>query len=136
MDKLPGFENLLSQETKMTLIYVEGYVVRNDGEIDDTFIYHEKYGSFINDLNRGGLTIPGDSACQWSFCTYVTFREVAAHTCRKSLCNILMMIFEFYRLNMNRGHAMIMSNILFKNHCHLYSPRSPKEVKQKVLKLS
>ena len=53
MDKLPEFENLLSQETKMTLIYVAGYVVRNDGEIDDTFTYHEKYGSFINDLNRG-----------------------------------------------------------------------------------
>ena len=60
----------------MALIYVAGYVVRNDGEIDDTFTYHDKYGAFIDDLNRGGLTIPGDSAGQWSFCSYVTFREV------------------------------------------------------------
>ena len=67
MDKLPEFENLLSQDTKMALTYVAGYVVRNDGEIDDTFTYHNKYGAFIDDLNRGGLTITGDSACQWSF---------------------------------------------------------------------
>ena len=64
----------------MALIYVAGYVVRNDGEIDDTFTYHDKYGAFIDDLNRGGLTIPGDSAGQWSFYSYVTFREVITTT--------------------------------------------------------
>ena len=57
-------------------------------------------------LNRGGLTIPGDTACQWSSYSYVTFREVADYTCRKSLCNILIMISEFHGLNMNTGRPI------------------------------
>ena len=40
-----------------------------------------------------------------------------------------------YGLNMQRKHGMIMANVLFKNYCHLYSPRSEKEPKQKFLKL-
>ena len=39
-----------------------GYVVRkNIDGFEDTYIYHEKYGDFINDVNRGCLKIPGDS---------------------------------------------------------------------------
>ena len=37
---------------------------------------------------------------------------------------------------LERRHGMIMANILFNNHAHLYTPRSSKERKQKSLKLS
>ena len=115
----------------MALIYIAGYIVRND-YTDDTFKWHKKYGAFVNDLNRCGLTLQEDSACQWSFYCYVMFRVVANHT---SLRNILMIISEFYGYNMERKHGMVMSNILFNNQSHLYNPLSSKERKQKILKL-
>ena len=57
-------------------------------------------------------------------------------TCRTSFCNLLMIISEYRKLNMdgNDGNAMV--NILFKNQSCLYSPRSEREPKQKMLKLS
>ena len=57
-------------------------------------IYHEKYGDFINDVNRGGLKIPGDSFCQWTIFSYIVFHEVVNDCCRT--CNLLMMMAEFY----------------------------------------
>ena len=76
-------EACLSTDTKMGLLYVAGYVIRNDMESqDDTFMYHEKYGDFTDNLNRGGLKIPGDSVCQWTFYSYIMFHEVVNDTCR------------------------------------------------------
>ena len=133
-DSLPKLEERLLDDTKMLLVYIAGYVVRND-DIEDTVEFFREYGAFYNDLNRGGLKIPGDSTCQWSFNSHVMIREVVLSTCRTSLCNILMVISEFYGLNMERRHEMTMANILFNNHAHLYTPRSSKERKQKALKL-
>ena len=134
-DKLPELENDLAMDTKMALFHIAGYIVRKDEVSDHTFSYHEKYGNFTDDLNRGGLQIPGDSACQWIFYCYIMFHEVVNAVCRTSLCNLLMSISDFYGLNMQRKHGMIMANVLFKNYCYLYSPRSEKEPKQKNLKL-
>ena len=53
-------------------------------------IYHEKYGDFNNDVNRGGLKIPGDSVCQWTIFSYIVVNDC----CRA--CNLLMMMAEFY----------------------------------------
>ena len=38
---------------------------------------------------------------QWSYYCYVIFCEVANHTCRNSLCNILMIISEYYGFNLD-----------------------------------
>ena len=64
------------------------------------------------------------------------FCKVANNTFISSLCNLMMLISESYQLNMNRKHGVILSNMFLKNHCSLYSPRSEKEPKQKILKLS
>ena len=94
-DKLPELENDLSMDTKMALFHIAGYIGRKDEVSDDTFSYQEKYGNFTDDLNRGGLQIPGDSACQWIFYCYIMFHEVANAVCRTSLCNLLMSISDF-----------------------------------------
>ena len=47
-----------------------------------------------------------------------------------------MLLSEFYELNMDKKHGNILANILTKNHVNLYSLRSAKEPKQKILKLS
>ena len=62
LDNLPELESSLSVDTIMTLVYIAGYVVRNDDDdVDDTYFYWKN----TNEMDRGGLTIPGDSACQW-----------------------------------------------------------------------
>ena len=112
LDNLPELESSLSVDTIMALVYIAGYVVRNDDDaVDDTHFYFEKYGSFTNEMNRGGLTIPGDSACQLVIYSYVMFHQVVDYSSRTYLCNVLMVVSELYKFNMNRSHAFILSNI-------------------------
>ena len=62
-DNLPELENILSIDVKMSLIYIAGYVVRNDKDSDDSYFYYEKFRYFTDKINRGGLTVPGDFVC-------------------------------------------------------------------------
>ena len=81
---LAKLEETLDMDTKMALIYSAGYIIRKDIESDGSQEYYKKYGSFTDNLNRGGLSIPGDSACQWTIFSYIFFTVVADHVCRKS----------------------------------------------------
>ena len=67
-DKLPELEESLPTDIKMSLVYIAGYICRNDNESDDTKLYFEKFGSFTESINRGGLHIPNDNVCQ--FCIF------------------------------------------------------------------
>ena len=116
----------------MSLIYIAGYVVRNDEDSDDSYFYYEKFRYFTDEINCGGLTVPGDFVCQWVIYRYIMFCEVADNTCISSLCNLRILILESYQLNMNRKHGVILLKIFLKNYCSLYSPRSEKEPKQKI----
>ena len=57
----------------MSLVYIAGYLTRNDAELSEdqmlerTTFYYQKYGKFTNALDRGGLNIPSDYCCQWTF---------------------------------------------------------------------
>ena len=137
-NKLPELEDSLANDVKESLLYVAGYVVRRDSDdhVEDTFSYYDKYGDFTKELNRGGLKIPSDSVCQWVFYSYIMFQQVVNDTCRTSLCKLLMMIAEFFDFDLKRNHGLILANVLFNNYVHLYSPRSSRELKQKVIKLS
>lgn len=136
-EKLSELDGSLSADVKMTLVYISGYILKKHPMIDseDTCFYYNSFGNFLKDLNRGGLTIPGDNVCQWVFYGYIMFSEVKSSTCRKSLTIILKKISEFYDLKIENIHCTKLSNIFFNNHCHLYTPRSSRERKQKVLKL-
>ena len=133
---LPNLEKSLPDEDKRSLVNFAGYLCRHDEESSDTKIYYRKYGHFTESINRGGLAIPSDSVCQFCMFSYILFHEIVNKTCRKSLTNALMSIWESYSLNMEKKHGKILSNILFNNHSKLFCPRSTKEPKQKVLKLS
>ena len=64
-DNLPEFENHLPRETKMALVYIAGYVARHeDHSPEDTFMYYEKYGHFLSDMNRGSSKTPHGSVCE------------------------------------------------------------------------
>ena len=141
-DSLPEMEGSIPQETKMSLVYIAGYITRNDKELSEnellglTTFYHKKFGSITDSLDRGGLNIPSDCACQWTFFCFILFNVVKDKVCRKSLCNILMSISEFYSFNMEKRHGHILANICFKNFCVNVTPRLGKEPALKMLKLS
>ena len=64
------------------------------------------------------------------------FQCVKDKVCRKSLANIFMIINDMHTFNMERRHGIILANIFFKNYAIELTPRSTKEPKLKVLKLS
>ena len=139
MDFLPEMQSSISKDSMMGLVYIAGFLIAKDKEQineDDSHFYYEKYGSFTVDLNCGSLHISGDSVCKWVIYSYVMFHEIAHHCCRKSLCNVLLIIAELYDLSISDCYPPRLANILFNNHCCLYSPKSTQEPRQKVLKLS
>ena len=87
-------------------------------------------------MDRGGLKIPTDSACQWTFFCYTMFQYVNSKVCRKSLSDIFIKISEFYDFDMTMEHSYTLSNILLKNFCKSETPRTGKEPAMKILKLS
>ena len=91
-DKLADLKNSLSENIKMVLLYIAGYITRNDEKDneDDTTIYYQKYGRLMK--NCGGLNIPTDSLCQWSIFCCIMFTFVKDVTCRRSLSNIFILI--------------------------------------------
>ena len=120
----------------MVLIYIAGYVAEKMIEERTTLTQTFTFRKYTEELNRGGLTLPADEICQWVIYSYIMFHQVVRVVCRTSLLNILMVIAEFHNFNIEKKHGRILSNILFNNHCHLFNPRSSKEPKQKILKLS
>ena len=141
-DHLLFLEDEIDEGTKMSLVHMAGYVTRKDPEKSEeelfttTTFYYQKYGKFTESLDRGGLNIPTDNACQWTFFCFVMFQCVKDKVCRKSLANIFMIINDMHTFNMERRHGIILANIFFKNYAIELTPRSTKEPKLKVLKLS
>ena len=125
----------------MALVYIAGYVTRKVGELteskllDVTTFYFEKYGSYTDKLDRGGLNIPNDCACQWTFFANILFMAVKDKICRKSLSRIFVQISEHHEFGMSEIHSKTLANIFINNYCTANCPRSTKEAKQKVLKL-
>ena len=112
---LATLEESLSKIVKMALVYIAGYVCRND-DVDDSRYYVQEYGDYINELNRGGLSIPGVNMCQWVFYSYALFNHISNSVCRTSLCNVLMMVSEFYSLDkIEKKHGRILSKFFFNN---------------------
>ena len=60
------------------------------------------------------------------------FNAVKDKICRTSLSKLFMMISDSYGLNMKKVHAIILSNVFLKNHCLQSTPRSNKELQQKI----
>ena len=61
-DNLPELENNLSDEVRMSLVYISGYVFKSSGlEEEDTSFYFQKHGSYFKNLDRGGLKSPSAS---------------------------------------------------------------------------
>ena len=141
-NNLEILEDSITKSTKMSLVHIAGYVTRKDPALEEedlmneTMFYYQKFGDYTDTLDRGGLNVPTDSTCQWTFFCYLLFNAVKHEVCRTSLTNLFMAVSTMHSFNMKRHHGRILSNIFFKNHCVQNSPRSTKEARQKVIKLS
>ena len=122
LNQLEEEEKLIPEETKMSLVYVAGYVSRKDEQseqelFDATMFYAQKYGKYLHELDRGGLKIPTDTLCQWAMFSYVMFNHIRHLVCRTSLSDVLMSIAHTYGLDsISKKNAMILSNIFLNNY--------------------
>ena len=141
-DGLPELESSVPEDTKMVLAYIAGYITYNDSGsskkklLNEASFYHQKYGQYLDAMDGDGLNIPTDNTCQWSIFCFILFNAVKEKVCRKSFCNLCMMVSEYYDFDMEKRHWVILSNILLKNLAKVASPRLGKEPAVKVLKLS
>ncbi|XP_078483590.1 uncharacterized protein LOC144744006 [Ciona intestinalis] len=137
-DDLPAKESAVSFDEIQAIVYISGYIVRKDNDLnlDDTYNYYEKYGSYTQCLNRSGLQLPNDMACQWAILCYVMFSKVKSKVCRKSLSSIFQLVSDYYAFNMDNAHCHILSNILLNRWCKSVTPYLGKEPAQKLLKLT
>ena len=128
---LSKLEASIPEGTKMVLVYIAGYITRDDSGpseeklLNEATFCHQKYGQYLDAIYRSGLDIPTDNICQWS-----------KKVCRKSFCNLCMMVSEYDDFEMEKRRWIILSNILLKNLAKVRSPRLGKEPALKMLKLS
>ena len=91
-----GLRGKIPLQTKMALVHIAGYVTRYDMPSESellhtTTFYFHKYGSYepyTKDLDRGGLKVPTDTSCQWTFFCYIVFNAVRDQVCKQSLSNL------------------------------------------------
>ena len=69
----------------------------------------------IDLMDRGGLNIPSDNTCQWSIFCFILLNAAKEKVCRRSFCNLCVMVSEYYDFEMKKLHGVILSNILLKN---------------------
>ena len=139
VDNIEQLEGSLHEETKATLLYIAGYVTRKHQEreeIGQTSFYFQKFGEYLQSLDRGGLQVPSDRACQWTFFSYIVFNLVKNCVCRTSFMKVALTLSDMFGFAMEERHARILANIFLKNHVQDATPRSTKEPSLKRLKLS
>ena len=141
-DSLDILEDFLPIDNKMAMVHIAGYVTRKDPApteeemLDVTTFYHQKYGGYVDDYDRGQLNIPTDKAVQWSLFCEIIFESVKNHVCQSSLTDIFDQVSKHYQFGMTTRHSRILANIMLNRFCRESTPRSGKETKQKVIKLS
>ena len=107
-DSLPDLENSVSEEMKVNLAYISGYVTRKLNEegkdYDDTYCYYEKYGRYLASLDRSGLNVPQDSTCQWAIFCCIIFDVIKTSLYRRSLTSVFQQVSDAYNLHRVNSH--------------------------------
>ena len=133
-DNIPDLEGWVDDVAKTNLVHIAGYVVRKLNIADsgkDTFSYYEKYGDYTALLDHGGLRIPEDSVCQWTFFSYIMFQLVKTKVCRTSLTTIFLQISDAYNFKLQESCCRILVNLFINKFCKESTPLLRKEAKQK-----
>ena len=125
LDNLHDLESSINQLTLITIVYIAGYVQKSEIKIyDDTTNYYQKYGDYLNSLNRGGLQIPTDTLVQWSLFCFLFFQGATGPLCRTFCVTQFQFIAAKYGLKITKKQCRVYSNILLKNHAPITTPSS------------
>ena len=120
------------------ILYIARHLQKQESQIrdNDTMYYYDKFGKYLDQLNREALVLPQDHLVQWCIYCFVLFTQIGRQICRTFLINLFISISEKWHFNISLKHCTILSNIFFKNYSLFRSPRSSKETSLKVLKLN
>jgi hypothetical protein len=140
-DNIENLEENIHSSVLQSLCYIAGYIVRNEkifdeDEDDDTYEYYKKHGLYLDNLNRGGLRIPGDRSVQWVIFCYLLFLAIEENSCVNFLINVFMQVSGKFQFEMREKHCRSLGNTFLNNCLKLKSPLSQKESSLRVLKLS
>ena len=126
-------ENSIPRETMLSLVYMAGYIERNNEEgddEDDTTFYYQKYPEYFDALNRGELKVPTDQIVQWAVFCYVFFTQLLARPCDICL-NFLIKQFSIiattHDFSVSVQKCRMFGNILMKKFAVKMTPNSSKE---------
>ena len=69
--------------------------------MEQSIFYYRKYGKFADSCDGSKLNIPPDCSSQQSFFCFAIFDLIKDKVCMRSLCNIFVLISEFYDFNID-----------------------------------
>ena len=88
-DNLEQREDWITIGTKMALIHIASYVTCKDEApseeelLDVATFYHQKFGGYTDQLDRGQLNIHIDRAVQWCICAMVHLLTHFVSSCQR-----------------------------------------------------
>ena len=97
--------------------------------------YFHNYGFYLNAIDRDKLTKPFDFIVEWAAYCYILFCQTELN-CRNNVMKKIMLISNKFNYDVTKNHCKSLANIFINNKCHIISPESNKEAKQKIIKLS
>ena len=121
-DNLEVLEESITSSNLLSLCYIAGYIVRNDkiffeDEDDDTYEYYKKHFLYLDNLNRGGLRIPGDPSVQWVIFCYLLFLAIEDNSCVNFLIKVFMEVPYYTKLRWVPFKIRFIKIELIKNFC-------------------
>ena len=95
-DNLQALEKSVGSDVVAAILYIAGYLQKqaNQNRDNDTMYYYDKFGKYLDQLNRGVLVLPQGHLVQWCIYCFVLFTQIGERVCRTFLINLLISIFN------------------------------------------
>ena len=89
-DNLEVVEESVGSNVMAAILYIAGYFQKQAGQIrdNDSMYYYNKFGNYLDQLNRGALVLSQDHLVQWCIYCFVLFTQIGEQVCRTFLINL------------------------------------------------
>jgi len=139
LDDIPGAVSNVSNDEKMALLYIGGYITFKHPELNgSTDWISEEIMSYTEKRDRGGLTFPSEGLFSLLVYAYVFFTKSSEARCRTRLVKIFKDFPSLYHLDVDPSitamHRIV--NILLKQFCCQENAELQQQQRRKVAKLS
>ena len=95
-DNLEALEESVGSDVVAAILYIAGYLQKQAGQTydNDTMYYYDKFGKYLDQLNRGALVLTQDHLVQWCIYCFVLFTQIGERVCCTFLINLFISISE------------------------------------------